>query len=358
MKKAFLLIMIGSLALGFMAGQAIAAEKVRMLFTTTSYGVWYNEMSICLQKAQGGLGFFEQEGLDVEHSGASGSGDAIKIVGAGQAEVAGMAGYGPMIISIDNGMPVISPWNINLKNIFFIIVPETSPIKDIKELKGKKIGVYSYGSDGVPMAKAMAKEAGLDPEKDIELVPIGLGAQAVDALKKGTVAAGSYWDTGIALMEVEGIKFRYLSTPGVQNIYSSGYTVNVDWLKKNRATAVKFFRGIAKADVFIKTNPAASVKVHWKVFPASKPTEDEAKSLKDMTHVLNARLRTVKDPSDTSMKYGWMDKKMWEDTIDFYIRMDAIKNRIPVEKVFTNDLINEANSFDMKPVIEMAKSYK
>jgi NitT/TauT family transport system substrate-binding protein len=344
-------------------GQSLALEKVRLLFTTTSYGIWYNEMTIGLSKAQGGLGFFEEEGLDVQHSGASGSTDAIKLVGAGQADVCGHTGYGPMIIAIENGIPIIAPFNVQKKNIFFIVVPKESPIKDIKELKGKRIGVYSFGSDGVPMAKAMAQEVGLNPEKDIELVPIGLGAQAVDAIKTGKVVGGSYWDTGIALMEAQGnIEFRYLSTPGVSDIYSSGYVANRDWLKKNPATAAKFFRAIAKSRVFVQANPLASVKIHFKVFPAAKPAastkEEEEKNMKDMIYVLNARIHMLDKYSDVAGKMGLMDKKKWEETISFYVKTAAIKKEMPAERVFTNELVKEANNFDLNRIVEMAKNYK
>ncbi len=362
MKKILALAAICLFALGLIVvpGQAVAKDKVRVLFPTTSYAVWYNEISLGLPKSQGGLGFFEEEGLDVEISGAPGSTAATKLVGAGKADVS-FVGYGPMVIAIDKGMPVISPWIVTRRNIFYIVVPEEGPIKTVKDLKGKRIGVYSYGSDGVPMAKAMAQEAGLDPEKDIELVPIGLGAQAVNAIKTGKVVGGSYWDTGIALMEVQGITFRYLSTPGVDGTYSSGYVMNTNWLKNNRDAAVRWLRAIAKAAVFIQTNPAASIKVHWKLFPASKKLgkqEDEEGQLKDMTHVLKARLRTVKQLSDTSVKIGWMDKKVWENTIDFYVKTGKIAKRIPAEKVFTNDMIDEANNFDMQRIIDMAKNYK
>jgi NitT/TauT family transport system substrate-binding protein len=366
MKKVIVL-MVGSCLLAFWLfgtpGHSLALEKVRLLFTTTSYGIWYNEMTVGLSKAQGGLGFFEEEGLDVQHSGASGSTDAIKLVGVGQADVCGHAGYGPMIIAIEEGMPITAPFNVQKQNIFFIVVPKDSPYKDIKELKGKRIGVYSFGSDGVPMAKAMAQEVGLNPEKDIELVPIGLGAQAVDAIKTGKVVGGSFWDTGIALMEVQGnMEFRYLSTPGVLGTYASGYVANRDWLKKNPGTAAKFFRAIAKSRVFVQANPMASVKIHFNVFPAAKRAastkEEEEKNLKDMLYVLNARLRMMDNYPDVVGKMGLMDKKKWAETISFYVKTAAIKKEMPAERVFTNEVVKEANNFDLNRIVEMAKKYK
>jgi NitT/TauT family transport system substrate-binding protein len=340
---------------------AAAGSKVRVTFSTTSPAMWYNEMTIGAPKAQGGLGFYEEEGLEVEFTGSSGSTAAVQLVGAGQADVGGHVGTAPAIIGVDQGLPVIFPWLVTRKNVYAIIVPEESRFTKVADLKGQKLGVFSLGSDGVPMGKAMAREAGLDPEKDLALVPIGLGAQAVNAIRSGQVVGGSFWDTGIALMETQGIKFRYLVTPGVDRnaAYSSGYVVNTNWLKNNRADAVKFFRAIAKAAVFIQTNTDASIKVHWKLYPTSKAADvDEAIQLRNMRHVMNARLRSLKPLADTTTKFGQMDPAGWEAALDFYQKAGLIAKKVPADRVFTNDLIAEANEFDHERIIRLAKEYR
>ena len=136
----------------------------------------------------------------------------VKLVGAGSIDIGGPVGYSTVIHAAAKGLPDITPWVQTTQNIFAIVVPASSRFRSVKDLKGQKIGVYSPGSDGVPKAKA--QEAGLDPNKDISLIPIGLGGQAVKAITSGQVVGGSYWDTGIVLMEVLGIKFRYLPPPG------------------------------------------------------------------------------------------------------------------------------------------------
>ena len=361
MKKNLISVWVWLFVAGLMTvpGQALAAEKIRFVFTTVSYAVWNNNVTIGLPKSQGGLGFFDEEGLDVEVSGASGSTDAVKLVGAGRAEASGAVGYGPMVAGIEQGMPIISCFADGLKNKQFIVVLENSPIKSLKDLKGKKVGIYSAGSDGVYFAKAMAKEVGLDPEKDIELVPIGLGAQALNAIKEGKVVGGAFWDTAIALMEVQGVKFRYLSTPGVERIVSGGFAVNTQWLKNSRNTAVKFFRAIAKNEVFRKVNVAASIKIHWKLFPQTMPTGvPEEKAVKDMTHVLMSRIQGNPELTEWKGKVGIIPKELWQTSMDFFFDNGIIAKKVPVEKAFTNELIAEANNFDMQRIIDMARNYK
>ncbi len=361
-KKGLALAVIFIFALGMVSipGKAAAADKVRLSFATTSFAIWFNKMTIGVSKRKGGLGFYEDEGLDVLITGAPGSSAVVKLAGAGQIDVTGPAGYVTLITGVDKGLPITTPWIETRQNIFFVVVPESSKYMTMRDLKGKTIGVYSMGSDGVPMAKAMAQDAGLNPKTDISVAPIGLGAQAVNAIKSGQVVGGSYWDTGIAMMEVLGLKFRYITTPGVSKAaYSSGFLANTNFLKNKRSVAVRFFRAIAKSDVFLQTNPEASVKIHWKLYPISKPkTGDPAKNLRGQTHIVKARIRNVKKLKDKSIKFGWMDKKIWQDTVDFYHKMGMIKSKVPVGKIFTNDLIDEGNNFDHDKVIQMAKDWK
>ncbi len=283
--------------------------------------------------------------------------------GAGSIDIGGPVGYATIIHAAAKGLPVITPWVQTTQNIFAIVVPESSRFMSVKDLKGQKIGVYSPGSDGVPMAKAMAQEAGLDPNKDISLVPIGLGGQAVNAITSGQVVGGSYWDTGIALMEVLGVKFRYLTTPGVQKDakMSSGYVINTKWMKNNRAVAVRYFRAITKASIFVQHNPTAAIQVHWKLFPISKKLgkkADQAQQLRDMTHVLKARLRSVIPYKGPSTKFGRMERSDWAATMGFYVKTGAIEAKVDLDKVFTNELVEEANKVDHARIIKMAKSYK
>jgi NitT/TauT family transport system substrate-binding protein len=257
-------------------------------------------------------------------------------------------------------MPLISPFADGLENKQFIVVPEDSPIMSIRDLKGKKVGVYSMGSDGVHYSRAMAKEAGLDPMKDITLVPIGLGAQALNAIQKGTVVGGAFWDTAIALMEIQGMKFRYLSTPSIMDIVSGGIVLNTNWLSDNRSAAVKFLRALAKAEVFRKANPSASVKVHWKVFPMSKPGGgiSEEQALKNMTYVLSARLRGNPPLYLWEGRVGFIPEMKWKSTMDFFFENGLIKKKVPVSQVFTNEYIAEVNQFNIQRIIDMAKNYK
>jgi energy-coupling factor transporter ATP-binding protein EcfA2 len=58
-----------------------------------------------------------------------------------------------------------------------IAVPADSPINTIRDLKGKTIGVTSIASGGNLVGRALAAEAGFDPDKDVSIVVADEGAQ-------------------------------------------------------------------------------------------------------------------------------------------------------------------------------------
>jgi len=59
----------------------------------------------------------------------------------------------------------------------------------LKDLKGHKIGIVAHGTTPEFALRYMLEQAGLDPDKDVTIVPVGLPAQALSAMKAGRVDA-------------------------------------------------------------------------------------------------------------------------------------------------------------------------
>src|SRR6185503_11231908 len=66
-----------------------------------------------------------------------------------------------------------------------------------------------------------------------------------------------------------------------------------DFLAEQPDVAARFARGLAKATLFGFSNPEGAVRLHWKMYPQSRPAgTDEAKILKDAIHVFNGRFES------------------------------------------------------------------
>src|SRR5262249_19174118 len=126
--------------------------------------------------------------------------------------------------------------------IYGIAVPADSPVKAVTDLKGKKIGVTSMASAGVIVARALVKQAGMDPDKDVNIVVAGEAAQTAALLNSKQVDALSQFDTQYALTENAGAKLRRLEHPEIKKFPSNGLIALDETLKSKRKEAV----GLAK----------------------------------------------------------------------------------------------------------------
>jgi NitT/TauT family transport system substrate-binding protein len=53
----------------------------------------------------------------------------------------------------------------------------------VDDLKGKKIGVFSLGTGGMPLLKGYLRANGINPETEVQIIATGAGAPALEALR-------------------------------------------------------------------------------------------------------------------------------------------------------------------------------
>src|ERR1700749_261607 len=187
------------------AGSAHALEKVRVLIPVRNIDEAFSPFVVAKEK-----GFFAAEGYDVTLIAVGGANESAIQVAAGNAEV-GSASPGDALIGIQSGkLDVRYFYGILYSNIWSVAVLPDSPIKTLVDLKGKKLGVQSMGSAGTTFGRAVAQQAGLDPDRDISFLPIGVGAQAVTSVRQKLVDGVVYWDAALAKFKFSGLDLREL----------------------------------------------------------------------------------------------------------------------------------------------------
>ena len=154
------------------------------------------------------LGFWSQEGLEVDFKGTGGSGAAVQLMIAGHAS-AGIPSMPATLNAVGRGQKLHGFYQYSTGTLFFLKVMKNSPVQSVKDLKGKNIGITEPGGGEVPMVKAALQGAGLDPDKDVRLIPIGEGSPATfDAIKSGRVAAYSSNFQDSLAVELAGVPLR------------------------------------------------------------------------------------------------------------------------------------------------------
>ena len=303
------------------------------------------------------MGWFKQEGLEVEIVPLPGSTDCVKSVATGQLLIT-LPSVEPLAIVRPQGIKAKIFYTAYQTNAYGLAVPADSPIQKPADLKGKNIGVTNLASAGVVVARAQVAAAGLDPDRDVNIVVAGEGAQPAALIRSRQVDALSQFDTQYALIANAGVPMRYLDRSQIERFPGNGFLVLEESLKTPRKELVGLARAYAKGTIFTLNNPEAAVRIVYEVFPETRPTgKDEATAVREDVKVLEARMpHFLLEPAGVKL-WGESSVVNYRDYIDFLVKWGVLKQKVETSDLITNDLIDEINRLDAKKVAADAKAY-
>jgi NitT/TauT family transport system substrate-binding protein len=334
--------------------QAQAPTKVTFAVTTKDISVGHAAHS-SLPVA---LGYWKEEGLDVTVASVEGSTAGAQQLGSGNIQFVSL-GPETLLIAREKGIPIKGFYVQARETIFRLVVPADSPVKDLKELKGKTVGVNALSSGAVPYAKALLGSVGLELDKDYKMLAVGTGAPGALALQQKKVDALALWDTLQAGMELKGLSFRRLSAPMHDQMIGQTIASSDAYLAEHPKAAVGFARAIAKATLFGLTNPEAAVRIHWKAYPETKPQGvDDATALKEAIHVFTSRFELQRVDHRDDKRYGFATKAQWEKLKQIYTEQGVTKGSTDVTLAYTDKFVSDINGFDKAAVVKAAKEWK
>ena len=331
-----------------------AAEKITLIHSVPQLtSLFAFGSSIPLE-----MGFWKEEGLEVEALPApGGAAAAIQLVIGGRATAA-IANPSSEMIAVQKGSTVKFYYSAQRGDIFGIGLPEGSGLRTLQDLKGKTIGVTSFASGGTIYAKGLLSEAGL-AEKDYTLAEIGVGARAAAALKSNQVQALSMYDEAYAQLAQAGLPMsKIIRDPRAKNYISGSIVVQNEDYTNRQAMLIGLALGIAKGQVFQETNPEAAVRVHWKVYPNTAPrggvTQEEVEKA---VEVNKASTKLIARDALGTGRFGDMPRERMEDFQRYLVTTGVIPKEIGVEAYYTEELIPKINDFDANAIISLAKGY-
>ena len=182
------------------AAPAFAVDKLRISYasvTGNTAGITY-----IAQRA----GLFEKQGLDVE----------LILITGGPASISALLNAD---VDLDMRAPVAAlqamahgvklTFLLSQSNTLEYDVVTRPEIKDIKQLKGKKVGIIRFGGISELMVRYLFQKLGLDADKDIAIIQVGQ-ARFV-AMEKGAIDATVLASAESAYAKRNG--FRVLDMP-------------------------------------------------------------------------------------------------------------------------------------------------
>ena len=151
------------------------------------------------------LGYFKDEGLDVEIIDFQGGSKSLQAVVGGSADVVSGAFEHTLAMQARGQSLQAFVLQGRAPQCVFAVSKKTMPdYKDLKDLKGKKIGVTAPGSSSHAIAIFILSTAGLKPS-DVSFIGVGSSSAAVAAMRSGQIDAFVNLDPVIATLEKDDI---------------------------------------------------------------------------------------------------------------------------------------------------------
>jgi NitT/TauT family transport system substrate-binding protein len=153
----------------------LAADKLRI--AVANFNVSFMSTGVAAKK-----GFFKDEGLEPEIIAMR---PPVSITALASGDIDYTTVFGSVVRAAVRGLPVrVVASLIDGSTHALVTRPE---FKSVKELKGRTVGVGSYGASDDLAGRMMLKHYGIDPEKQVKIVALGPDRARFAALKEGIV---------------------------------------------------------------------------------------------------------------------------------------------------------------------------
>ena len=220
-------------------------------------------------------GYFKAENLDLKIVEVESGTDSVAALVSGNAQFADI-GFDDLIgLSQKGEKSLVMVHNILSRVTLTLVmrndvaqrlgVTRSSPLeRRWASLKGLRLGITRPGAPTDKYMRYYLRQAGLDPDRDAQIVPIGGGASLLAALESKQIDAYHLSpptpyvaaDKGFGTILIDGPAG---DVPKFSDFLYTAWATNRDWASKNPNAASAFSRALKKGMQKIKANPDDAV---------------------------------------------------------------------------------------------------
>jgi len=210
------------------------------------------------------LGFYQDEGLDVDLQDFAGGSKALQALVGGSADV--VSGFYDHTIQMaaDGRELVAFVTMLRFPGLVLVTSPQSAAqVATVGDLKGRILGVTTAGSSSQMLLTYLLQRHGV-PADGVSITAIGSAATAIAAIEHNKVDAGMMADPAFTLVVKRNPSVRVLADlrteAGVKAAFGTGsYPASVlyapaDWVRDNRTTAEHLARAIQRTLVWMHSH--------------------------------------------------------------------------------------------------------
>ncbi len=274
---------------------------------------------------------------DVAQSAAAG----LQLLSAGKVDMAqGSAPTAYAAAKLDPDLRIIGFLN---GPAYLMVAPEGSGIESAADLEGKKIGVLALGSASDMMVRGSLAEVGLDPDKDVKILPIGVGAPMAEALNSGTVDAIAGWEgmwqsiSALTDTPLQPVEATMSDLPGMML-----QVTTKEVLEEKHDALAAYMRNFYKGCAVGAEDPTRAVTDHWDVFSNVAPPADRYdEQLADQAEWNQNFFNICAEPGTDSGMPGVLSDDEVKTTYDWLRKYNILEDDVDTSTIVDTSVTEE-----------------
>jgi NitT/TauT family transport system substrate-binding protein len=273
----------------------------------------------------------------------------VKLVDQGQSDM-GYPSPGVFSLGLEQGMKLVSVWEMGALDVFDIAFRKGEKPADIKALQGKTVVLGSAGWQAI--CDPWFAQAGLAPGS-VKYVEAGNGW--AQALSQGKGDAALSWEGLRAQWKGQGLNFDYVLGRSFSRFPANSFVIRAKDLDDPATKALyeKYLRGWAMGLEFGYTNPRGATHIVMQQFPGLASQMTPAVATESMMQLANV----FRGDFAKRQGWGWHDPASWALFFTTLKDIGQISAPIATGDVIKNDLVAGANNFDAAKVKADAAGY-
>ncbi len=203
-------------------------------------------------------GIFKKHGLDVELLYLGGGSRAAQVVVSGEVPIAMFTGASVISANLAGGDLVNVASGMNVMPFFLVVTPA---VRQIEDLKGKKVAVTRFASATDYALRYAAERWPVKPDRDFTVLQIGGQPEMIGGLKSGAIQGAMLNAEFTVIARREGFRdLADVSTLGIP-FPTSALNTSRAFIRNRRDTALRVVRAYADSIHYGKTQKKSTVGV-------------------------------------------------------------------------------------------------
>ncbi len=166
--------------------------------------------------------------------------------------------FGSLVRGAVSGLPMRVIFSTAEKQMFSLVVqPE---IKTVADLKGKIVGISSFGGTQHLVTVGVLRAVGIDPDRDVKIINVGNEAVRVEQLRSKVIHAAMINPPMSVMTRKEGMRLL-LHAADYIDLPLTGLGATTKKLKENPEQAKRVLRALYDSLQFIRTNRKETIAI-------------------------------------------------------------------------------------------------